>query len=292
MKSLTPFQKFAAAIVSCCLVATVAATSLLICQCETQPTTTTIIESEAEQAMMKSDEIGVIPFETENPTTGEIYTGVLYTHESEIGYEQLSEGFATNSNIVEQGFEFVLSRSKYITTSIMQNDRQTSVRILVLIFEKPTTIPSDRSYAIIRHTAMSGVKESLQLEKIFHGVDPWSCWTQNDDAFVSYLGYDEGPVWAQSFIPHITNPYASDPGPQGSPMAPIDSIDGAGPDAWNWAEFLQCVTTEAAVGCGVAAGVCLTSNDPYSDCVESGCSNAAMGAVISCTTEQLFPSGW
>jgi len=289
MQRLKPFNDFVAALLSCCFFGVILAVVLYVGGCDSTTTAT----EDLEQVVVKRDisvEGGVIPFESEDPASGEIYTGFIYTHESQVGYDRLTGSFAYDRLRLEaQGFSFSLSRSKYIETSVFYEGRQTSVGVLVLVFEECPPNPPDRSYVILRNTTMSGVSESFQVEKLFHGPDPWTCWILDGSSSTAFLGLHDGtPTWAQSFCPVVTNPYASAGGARLAPRVPVDSIPEGGPNAWDWAAFLECTATEAAVGCGVAAAVCLTSNDPYSDCVESGCSRASIGAVISCSTQQLF----
>lgn len=289
MQKLKPFNDLMAALLSCCFWGVIVAVVLCIGACEDQVLEPSQNET-GESVSRCTPANGVIPFESEDPASGEIYTGFIYTHESQVGYDRLTGSLAEDRLLLEaQGFSFSLSRSKYIATSMSYEGRQTSVDILVLTFEECPPNPLDRSYVILRNTRISGVNESFQVEKLFHGADPWVCWTSDGSSSVAFLGLHDGtPTWSQSFCPVVANPYASDGGARLAPQMPVDSMPDGGPDAWDWVAFLECTATEAAVGCGVAAGVCLTGNDPYSDCVESGCASAAVGAVISCSAQQLW----
>lgn len=294
MKQGTLFLKFAAAIMSASFVMLMIAI-FLMCNCE-QHTITMPDDQESEQRLTAPGDVGVIPFETEDPATGEVYNGTIYTHESEIGYYRIETAFsisldiaAISEELTNEGFEFVLTRSNYFKTSALHNGRPAQIHITVLTFEQETVNPDEISYAIIRYCQVSGIKDVIQTEKLFFGENPWLYWAEDDNDQVYNIGDLDGqPVWTQSFPPIITNPYASNGGGQLSPMAPTDSIPDGDPRQWSWEAFLSCVATEAAVGCAVAGGVCLTSNDPYQDCVEEGCSRSAISAVISCGFQQIY----
>lgn len=295
MKKGTLFVKFAAAVVSSCIIILMTAIFLL-CNCEHQPVTMHEAEQGVERVATSPGDVGVIPFTTEDPETGEVYEGIIYTHESEIGYHRIETVFNTSLDIAaiteeltNEGFEFVLTRSNYFKTSALHNGRPAQVLITVLTFEQETMNPDEVSYAIIRYCQVSGVRDVLQMEKLFFGENPWLYWAEESNDQVYYIGdYDVQPVWTQSFPPIITNPYASDGGGMLSPMAPTDSIPDGDPRQWDWEAFMSCVAIEAAVGCAVAGGVCITSDDPYQDCVQAGCSRAAIGAVISCGFQQIY----
>lgn len=248
-------------------------------------------EKETSEMMSARTSPGVIPFESISPETGEIYLGTIYTHESDLGYEWITSIFEERLDVarhtellMNDGFQFVLSRSKYIQTAALNDGLPTCVDITILIFEQPTPVPADVSFAILRFTTISGVSESFQLEKLFYGENPFSCWVDVPGTQIEQLDYD-GLIWIQSFEPIITNPYMDEPD---NSLSPMDSIPDGGPDQWSWEAFLKCVAMEAAVGCGAAGAVCMVGDDPYMECVEDGCSRAAIGAVISCGTQQIF----
>jgi hypothetical protein len=251
-----------------------------------------MVESEAEQAMMKSDEIGVIPFETEDPVTGETYVGILYTTAHEITYNRITALIDHNSQVVERvstltdvGFECALSRTKHIVTSVLHEGASKPLGITTIVFEQPTFDPNEKSYAVIRCFKFHHVRGSIQLEKVFYGNDPWEYWTDDGEYEVELIGLtDDGqPIWAQSF--EISVEVYPQPG---TALAPMDPPNPRFIDLAAWA---LCVVNNTASGCTDAATGCVFSNDPYLDCVETGCGNAATGAIVGCTVAE-FVLGW
>lgn len=293
MKSLTLFQEFAAAIISCCFVVMVVVTSLLICQCEKQPTTMVesgVIVNEDGPNLTKWPTPTFVPYEYTDPETGIEYTGFQYgAYHDEIG-KPCVYGIMSHRKVApiitmlqDEGFEFNRLDSKY--NYIVGSDGEIS-HTLLLVYEQATGILGDRSTAVIRHTTIRGEAVSIQLEKMYIGVgDPNDVWTFGNDRWIEFLGcMDNGAnVWTQSFIPW-SKIYHNDPS-QSSMLDPPDPLN---PDNWDWVKYVACVVTEAVTEGAVGSAVCAFQVGPYDDCISDAHTSAATRAIVSCAIDQIW----
>lgn len=288
-KKMNLFQDFAAAILSCCFWAIMLSAVALINGCADSATLPVAEVSNTEPLSNAPRSDGAFPFETQDPVTGETYIGILYTMDHEIGYEKAMGLLEHNEQIIDRasilidaGFEFALPRTKHIITTVSCDGTPLGLQITTLIFEEPTTDPSEKSYAMIRCLKLHDIKMSVQLEKVFYGDDPWEYWTEDENYTVEFLGLTMAgqPVWAQSFgIDLEIYPQ------QGIALSPPPD-----PGSFDFSAWASCVVGNTASGCKNSVARCVFSDGAYFDCVEGGCAQAATGAIVGCTLEFLFYS--
>lgn len=216
--------------------------------------------------------------------SGMSYEGMMYSTAHPFGNEAVGSAllnvYAAEHLVLleQQGFSLALDRCKFMETTIECESRIYAVFLTLVLFEQETDEGDGVSYAGIRHTSVRGVGESLQLEKMFIGTDPWAYWEQSEYSYGEAIGVDEDEiVWVQSFKPWLRS-FLS-----GLALSPGMSTE------FDWLAWLACTAAGTAAGCGAGGIVCAFVAGPYDDCVDHVCTQAAIGSGIQCAVDQLWP---
>jgi hypothetical protein len=249
------------------------------------------------------------PFSSEDPVTGVIYTGTLYTYGSRVGESYISRALEVDQvkiweiYLIGQGFARVDNSCKYISTSAVVTEEMIgsmpwqvgdtiSVEIMMLTFEQPTDDPLEESFATIKYTSLNDQMWDVQLTKIFYGDSHEAYW-QDDQAIMTFIGYEELPdgsygreVWTGAFRPTKWT-YLVDNELSLSPLLSQESA--LGPDEWDWEQYWACVGVGISVGCALSAIACLFTGPAWLPCYGVGCGIlSVMGSLIGCAISGLF----
>jgi hypothetical protein len=232
--------------------------------------------------LTKQPDDGAVPFEWQDEAGGS-HPGMCYSTSSTVGSEAVESVLgnmqAAQSLVMleEQGFEIQPERCTMRETDVERDGLTRRLYMTLVIFEQETADPYESSFAGLLYTKLRGQGESMQLEKMFIGADPWVSWDAADETLVQPLGlYQNETVWSQSFRPWLRS-FVSD-----LALAPKESQE------WDWLQWLACTAEHTAAGCAAGGLVCAFTAGPYDDCVNDACTQAAVGGAIACAADQLW----